>query len=373
MKFRIACDDFAQTLGRLQGFLSRKPLSEVLSNVLLEVDSKGILCLSATDQEISFQGTLPIRDSVEGALSVDGKKLYAMIRQLPEEEVELTSDDQCILHLKSGRSEMSLHGIEAERFPQLPSSEDAQFFAVKGGIISELFERTSFSISTEESRPNLNGVFLQSLGDGILRAVSTDGHRLTVVERKANLEGEEIDAFDGQIVPRKGVVELKKLLEEYPEVRLAFSTHNLIVQTSDFSIWIRLIAERFPPYEAAIPKSNNCIYRFNRKKLNTVLKRCNLVSDDKLHRVSLDFRDGEVMLESKNSSLGKVEEPLDLLEGSSEEELVVAFSLQYVQDVLNVIQGEEVNLCLGQSENSFGIFKEPEYENDIFVVAPLKR
>ena len=373
MKFRIACDDFAQTLGRLQGFLSRKPLSEVLSNVLLEVNEQGIISLSATDQEISFQGTLPVRDFESGALSVDGKKLYAMVRQMPEEDVVLSSDENQILHLKSGRSEMSLHGIEAERFPQLPSNDDVTFFGVRGGVISELFERTSFSISTEESRPNLNGVFLQSLGDGILRAVSTDGHRLTVVERAAHLEGEVIESFDGQIIPRKGVVELKKLLEEYPEVRLAFSTHNLIVQTSDFSIWIRLIAERFPPYEAAIPKSNNNIYHFNRKALSTVLKRCNLVSDEKLHRVTLDFMGGEVMLESKNSNLGKVEEPIELLEGSSTEELEVAFSLQYVQDVIGVIQSDEVHLCLGQSENSFGIFKDPTYENDIFVVAPLKR
>ena len=108
-------------------------------------------------------------------------------------------------------------------------------------------------------------------------------------------------------------------------------------------------------------------------QLNKVLKRCNLMSDDRLHRVSLDFRDGEVLLESKNNSLGTVEEPIELLEGSAEEDLEVAFSLQYVQDVLNVIKGEEVHLCLGQSENSFGIFKEPAYENDIFVVAPLKR
>ena len=379
MKFRIACDDFAQMLSRLQGFLSRasNSLSAILSNVLLRLEEDGTLHLSATDLEISFHGTLQVKDQVPGAITVDGKRLFAMIRQLPNEEVKVEVTDTQDLRLESGYTEMSLSGIDAEEFPETPSEQDSEYFPVKGGVICELFERSLFSTSTDEGRPNLNGVLFQSMGDGILRSVSTDGHRLTMVERFAALtEGETasgpIPEFPGQIVPRKGVSELKKLLEEYPEVEFALGGQFLLAKTPDFFISIRLIAERFPPYEAVIPKSNERIYHFDRAELLKSLKRMGLVGEDKLHGVCLEFVGDEVLLESKNVNLGNVNERLKMLEGSCVDEMRVSFTVQYMVDILSVIKGKTVQLCLGQAEKIPGIFKDPEAPQDIFVVMPRR-
>ena len=373
MKFCIACDEFSQMLSRLQGFLSRKPLSPVLSNVLLQIDEQGLLHLSATDLEISFHGTLQVKDQAVGAITVDGKRLYAMIKQLPEEEVFVEVNEKQDLLLSSGRSEMSLSGIDAEEFPEIQHDQEATFFDVKGGLISELFDRAIFSSSNDESRPNLNGVYFQSLGDGICRAVSTDGHRLTLVERQISVEnGAVMPKIDGQIIPRKGVAELKRLLEEYPEVKIALSGQNWITKTSDFSVSIRLIAEKFPPYEAVIPKSNDQTFIFNRGQFLNTLKRMGLVGEEKLHGVRLDFQGDEVLLESSNVNLGQVTERLKLGDGSSDTEITVSFSVQYMLDILNVTKGESIELNLGQAERIPGIFKDPDYPQDTFVVMPRR-
>jgi DNA polymerase III subunit beta len=363
-------------LARLQGFLSKKAgssLSSVLSNVLLDVNENGILKLSATDLEISFHGHLEVQNATTGSLCVDGKRLYAMIKQLPEEEVQIEVNEKQELMLTSGWSEISLAGLEAQEFPEISIADDVKYFAVKGGIICELFERSFFSSSSEESRPNLNGVYFQCMPNNQIRTVATDGHRLTVIERNAAVDGTEIPTMAGQIIPRKAVSELKRLLEEYPEVELAFAGQNLIVKTADFSIMIRLIADKFPPYEAVIPKSNDLSFIFDRYSLLQALKRMGLVGEDKRqHGVRLDFQGDDVLLESHNANLGKVNERLKLQEESSAEDMTVAFSVQYMIDVLNVIKGDRVKLCLAQAEKVAGIFKDLEYPQDTFVVMPRR-
>ena len=376
MKFSIACDEFAQVLARLQGFLGKKAgssLSSVLSNVLLDVNNNGILTLSATDLEISFHGQLTVQNATEGSLCVDGKRLYAMIKQLPEEEVHIEVNEKQELMLTSGWSEIALAGLDAQEFPHIEMNTDAEFFAVKGGMICELFERCFFSSSSEESRPNLNGVYFQCIAGQGIRTVTTDGHRLTIIERDATLDGVQVPQLDGKIIPRKAVSELKRLLEEYPEVDLAFSEQNLMVKTQDFTLMIRLIADTFPDYQSAVPKSNHLSFVFDRSSLLKTLKRMGLVGEDKRqHGVRLDFQGDEVLLESHNANLGKVNERIKLQQGSSDQDMMVAFSVQYMIDVLTVIRGQYVEMHLAQTGKQAGIFKDPENEADVFVVMPRR-
>ena len=373
MKLIVNRGDLSGMLGRLQGFLGKSNLSPILSNVLIQADAEGAVTLSATDNEISFQGVIRGQVQEAGAITINGKRFLAMIRQLPGEEVALSVNDREELSLSAGKSQMVLVGIDAREFPEVTLGDDSAGFMVRGGVLTDLFERTLFSASTEEARANLNGVLFSSLGEGLIRVVSTDGHRLSLAERYANVEGSgDIDAFDGKIIPRKAVIELRKLLDEYPEVSLKLTDKHLVVKTPDFGINIRLIAERFPPYEAVIPKSNNDVYIFDRQMLLGALKRMGLVGEEKLHGVELTFGSAEVLLESKNNSLGQVSETLSLLEGSSESELKVAFGVHYMIDVLNVIKGSEVHLHLNLSESRPGLFKDPEFEQDVFVVMPKR-
>jgi len=207
--------------------------------------------------------------------------------------------------------------------------------------------------------------------------VSTDGHRLTQAFRQVNLDGQTVDPFPGQIVPRKAVSELKRLLVPYPEVQLAIQTQSpqsLIARTTDFTVFIRLLAEKFPPYEAVIPRSNDHVYMIERQPLLNALKRMNLMRDDqeKLHGVSLEFTGGELLLESSNANLGQVEDRLELLEGSADHEMKVAFCVQYMIELLSTMKGDKARLCLASSERTAGIFRDPEWERDLFVVMPRR-
>jgi DNA polymerase-3 subunit beta len=373
MKLVVGRSELSGMLTRLQGFLGKSNLSPILANVHIEADVEGMVTLSATDHEISFQGTLSAHVQESGAITVNGKRILAMTRQLPGAEIKLETNEQDELLLSAGKSNMTLVGIDAREFPEIQLAEQESGFTVRGGILTDLFERTLFSASTEEARANLNGVLFSSPSQGVIRVVSTDGHRLSLAERYAGIEGlPEFDAFEGQIIPRKAVVELRKLLDEYPDVSLTLSDQHLTVKTADFGINIRLIAERFPPYEAVIPKSNNDHYVFDRQALLGALKRMGLVGEEKLHGVELTFNGGEVLLESRNNSLGQVNETLPLLEGSSETALHVSFGVHYMIDVLNVIKGSEVHLYLNQNEARPGLFKDPEFDQDLFVVMPKR-
>jgi len=361
-------------LGRLQGFLLNKEnsLSSVLANVLLLVTESGELQLSATNLQITFHGIVDVKDQEPGAITVDGKRLNAMVKQLPAEVVEFQTQGDEMLQLRSGRSTMALLATDAREFPELPSTEGLEFFTVQGSALSKLLERTLFSASTDEARPNLNGVLFTGRGDNILRAVSTDGYRLTVAEREAGIEGGQVPSFEGQIIPRKGAIELAKLVDQYPEVELAITGQNLVVKSSDFTVHIRLLAETYPPYEDVIPKSNDLVFNLDRLKFLNALKRMNLIGEERLHRVTLDFQSGELLLESSNANLGQVEEHLELQEGSSDAELQVAFSAVYMMDILNVIKGDSVQICLSAAGKVPAIFKDPNWEQDTFVVMPLR-
>ena len=373
MKLIVNRDELSSMLTRLQGFLGKSNLSPILSNVLIQAHEEGQVTLSATDNEISFHGYVNAQVQSSGSLTVSGKRLLAMVRQFPSDQVTLSMTDRDELCLDSQQSHMVLVGIDAREFPELSFGDEGEMFVLRGGVLTDLFERTLFSASVEESRANLNGVLFTSLGDGVIRVVSTDGHRLSLAERYAGIDDAAmIPAFDGQIIPRKAVTELRKLLDEYPEVRLMMSGPNLIVKTDDFAINIRLIAERFPPYESVIPEYNEHTFIFDRQELLGALKRMGLVGEEKLHGVELTFSGAEVKLESRNNTLGQVSETLSLSEGSSDYELKVAFGVHYMIDVLSVIKGAEVQIRLHQNESTPGLFKDPEFEQDTFVVMPKR-
>ena len=373
MKLIVNRDELSSMLTRLQGFLGKSNLSPILSNVLIQASEEGRVTLSATDNEISFHGYVSARVQTPGAITVSGKRFLAMVRQFPSPEVTVSSTERDELSLHSDQSQMMLVGIDAREFPELSFGDDSEMFILRGGVLTDLFERTLFSASTDEARANLNGVLFTSLGDGVIRVVSTDGHRLSLAERYAGIDdAATIPSFDGQIIPRKAVTELRKLLDEYPEVRLSLNGQNLIVKTDDFGINIRLIAERFPPYESVIPEYNEHTYIFDRQELLSALKRMGLVGEEKLHGVELSFTGTEVRLDSKNNTLGQVSETLNLTEGSSDYELKVAFGVHYMIDVLNAIKGAEVQIRLHQNESTPGLFKDPEFEQDTFVVMPKR-
>ena len=238
-------------------------------------------------------------------------------------------------------------------------------------MLTLVLERTLFSASSEESRPNLNGLFLTRGEDpGAVRAVSTDGHRLSVVER-AVLNGAgaaESLTETGMIVPKKAALELKKLLDGESPLSIAQDGNYLALSASDFQVAVRLVDAKFPDYKRVIPKENPLSYRLSRESLAAALKRICLVH----HEVVLSFEAGRRLILSSEAEQNSAEEEINLSEGSNAETMKIKFNAKFIQDILSIMGGDEVEFLL-KNEELPGIIREltPDAARDTFVIMPM--
>ncbi len=374
MKFTVDRDLFARALARIQGVLSRKATMAVLSNVLLEARPQGQLRVAATDLDVTFDGTVVAEVERPGRITVDGKRLYDVVRSLPGEkvEVEVGADDRITLHCRN--TEFVLLGTAADQFPSLPSVEGVELLPVSGSALHELIERTAFSVSTDESRPNLNGVFFRCVGKNRIRMVSTDGHRLSQGERDAARDGAQgfvLPERDGVIIPRKGVGELKRLLEEVgDEVAFGFTDNMLVVGATGLLLFVRLIDAAFPDYRQVIPKSSERRAVVRRLPFLAALRRIGILASERTHGVRIAVRPGSITLLSDNPDLGKAREEIEI-EGYEGGELNIAFNAKYVQEILGILSAEKVEMAMNEALSP-GLFREFENDDYLFVVMPMR-
>jgi DNA polymerase III subunit beta len=369
MKFVVNRDQFARALGRIQGVLNRKATMPSLSNVLLEAAVDGNLRVAATDLDVTFDGVITTSVSAPGRITVDGKRLYEVVRSLPGEQVDVAVNDEARMTLSCKNTEFVLHGAGADNYPGLPDAAGLDLTPLNGTALKELIERTLFSVSTEESRPNLNGVFFECLGEGRVRMVSTDGHRLSQGERDAS-RGADIPQRDGVIIPRKGVAELKRLLDEVgSEVAFGFLENQLVVSTGQLHLYIRLIDANFPDYTQVVPKSSERRVVLERAPFLSSLKRIGILASERTHGVRIELRPGNMVLLSDNPDLGRAREELDIEYDGGE--LIIAFNAKYVREVLGILTAEKVVLALNEALSP-GLIREHENEDYLFVVMPMR-
>lgn len=372
MKFVVNRDHFTRSLARIQGVLSRKATLPVLSNVLIEARADGRLRVAATDLDVTFDGSIDARVSDPGRTTVDGKRLFDVVRSLPGEEVDIEVGDEEKVVLRCKNTEFMLLGTAADDYPALPDASGIKLVAVDGAALGELIERTRFSVSTDESRPNLNGVYFRCMGAGRIRVVSTDGHRLSQGERDARRDGSDIPEREGVIIPRKGVEELKKLLDELPadQVRFGFLDNNLVVASDEVTLFVRLIDAAFPDYRQVVPKSSERKVVLDRIPLLNSLKRIGLLASERTHGVRIELRPGRMTLLSDNPDLGKAREEMEI-EGYDGTELIIAFNAKYVRDILSTLSAPQVEMALNEALSP-GLFREHDNDDYLFVVMPMR-
>lgn len=370
MKFVVDRDLWTRALSRVQGVLSRKATMPVLSNVLLEATAEGSLRVAATDLDVTFDGHLTARVSEPGVVTVDGKRLFEVVRSLPGQEVDVEVGDEHRVVLRCRNTEFMLLGTAADDYPSLPKTRGVELTPVDGLALRELIERTMFSVSTDESRPNLNGVYFRCMGEDRIRVVSTDGHRLSQGERPAG-RGAPIPERDGVIIPRKGVAELKRLLDETGDaVSFGFLENNLVVATEDLHLFIRLIDAAFPDYGQVVPKSSQHRVVLERLPFLASLRRIGILASERTHGVRIEVRPGRVTLLSDNPDLGKAREELEI-EGFGGSELIIAFNARYVRQILEILTADRVEMALNEALSP-GLFREHENDAYLFVVMPMR-
>ena len=336
MEMKIGVQELSRALARSQGIVEKKSTMPILSHVLLEATKNGQLHVSATDLDISVSSEHACEVLKEGKVCVPAKQLYEIVKALPEKDVLLKRASNNWLEVKSGSAEFRIVGLPAEDFPALPRFEKIQLVPVQPRQLLDLIELTAFAASSDETRYNLNGVFFEPAA-GALRAVATDGHRLSLAERE--LPG-DFHVKKGVILPRKGLAEMKKLLLDAAEgdTKLGFIDSSAVLRRPGVNLVMRLIDGAFPDYRQVIPKSGEKRFTVGRERLLDTLRRISLLSSDKAHAVKLELEPGLLRVLSQNPDLGEGREEVPVeYQG---EPLKIGFNARYLIDVL----GAMVNL-----------------------------
>jgi len=339
MELKIGVQELARALARSQGIVEKKSTMPILSHVLLEATKADQLHVSATDLDISVASEHPCEVLKEGKVAVPAKQLYEIVKSLPEKDALLKRASNNYLELKSGAAEFRIVGLPAEDFPALPHFEKIQLVTIDPKPMLEMIDLTSFAVSADETRYNLNGVYFEPAA-GLLRAVATDGHRLSMAERTLAGDG-DFHVKKGVILPRKGLSEMKKLLLEAAdgETKLGFVENSAVLQRPRVNLVMRLIEGVFPDYRQVIPKAGEKRVTVGRDRFLDTLRRISLLSSDKAHAVKLELQAGILRILSQNPDLGEAKE--DVPVEYQGDPLTIGFNARYLMDVLAALAALE--------------------------------
>ncbi|MBT8494369.1 MAG: DNA polymerase III subunit beta [Deltaproteobacteria bacterium] len=340
MEFHIAKAEFLKGLRLAQSIADRKSTMPMLANALLRTDGDGKLLVAATDLNVSVSAELKSRNTSEGGITVAAKALNDIVANMPGDEITVKKAENNWAEIRSGKVDYRLVGMPDRDFPKIPDHREIEFTEVETGVLRDMFDKTLFSVCNDETRFHLNGVLFES-GDDTARMVSTDGHRLSKVDRK--LLGAP-SLTSGVIIPKKGVVEIKRALDlAGDKCKLAIKTPYVFVSTDSIHLAVKLIESQFPPYEQVIPKDHERTLTVDRGMLLDSLKRAQLMSSE-TRGVKLSLGTNTVRIASDNPDIGEVREDLEAVYDG--EEMSIGFNPKYVIELLGQVQASDVELLL---------------------------
>jgi DNA polymerase III subunit beta len=340
MEFKIAKNEFLRGLRLAQGIADRKSTMPMLANVLLRTQGKSQLLVAATDLNVSLTAELKSQNSHEGGITLGAKNLFELIANAPGDDVTLKRADNHWAEIRSGKVTYKIVGMPDRDFPRVPDHREATYTTIESAVLREMIDRTLFSVCNDETRFHLNGVYFESDGSKA-RMVSTDGHRLSKVERTI-ANGPKLSA--GVIIPKKGLLEMKKVLESGPSCKLAIKTPHLFLVQEDIAIAVKLIDAQFPPYEQVIPKDHKKIITVDRSRFVDSLRRASLMSSE-TRGVKLAATKEGLTITSDNPDMGEVREELDAEYNG--DAIAIGFNPKYVVELLGQMASDQITIALG--------------------------
>lgn len=330
MEFTVSKAELVKELGLSQGVVEKKTTIPILSNVLIEARADKIE-FTATDLEIGVRSSCPAKVAGEGSATVPAKKLLDYVRLLDEGDVAVRLQENYWVQIRAKRAVTRMVGMSRESFPVLPQFPSL-LTQIPAGVLLDMINKTVFAISNEESRYTLNGSLLLVRGDS-LTLVSTDGHRLALVE---NPYSTGVSAEMRILVPKKALSEVQRLLAEVPpdaKVDFARDESHLFFRVGARMLIARMLTGQFPNYEAVLPRDNNRVVVLDREKVTAALRRVSQFADERSRAVRIQLGPDEVKLSSSSSDTGESEESVET--EYSGEPLQVGFNAQYLLDFLS--------------------------------------
>jgi DNA polymerase III subunit beta len=369
MEFTVSRADLVRELNLSQGVVEKKTTIPILSNVLVEAEKDRII-LTATDLELGIRCSCPARVKKTGGGTIPAKRLLDYVRLLQDGDVNVKTQDNHWASLTSGRSKTRMAGMSKESFPELPKMPPV-LAEIPIGVIAGMISKTVFAISSEESRFTLNGALLVLKPGGVV-LVSTDGHRLAMVESTDALPG--VNAAYRALLPRKAMAELQKMASDAsPEALVRFSgdDNHLFFELGDRLLLSRKLTGNFPDYERVLPKEHTHSVPLNREEFRGAIERVAQFSDERSRAIRVQVAKGEVKVHSSVSDTGESEESLPVAyEGPVVE---IGFNAQYLLDFLRAVSTDEISF-LFKDANSAGELRPggDKSESYRYVIMPMR-
>jgi len=347
MKLKITRDNLQHGLAAVGASIPTRTTLPVLSNILVDAGPEHV-AMRGTDLDIAVSVRVPADVEEEGALTVPAKKLQELARELPEHPVRITTKGDRF-ELACGRASFKLNGMPRDEFPTFPTVDFERSWRVKGALLHELIRQTSFAVSTEESRPILNGVLWQ-LDSAGMRMVATNGHRLArfiVPTVSANAPDAEL------IVPPRALAQVERLFGAEDDIEVARSENHLGFRMDGTEVFTRLIEGPYPNYEQVIPKDNDRIALADRNQLTHALRRMAVVASDQTHRVRLSFASGVLRFSVETPDLGEAHEELEV--DYQGDPIDIGFNANYLLEVLRYMPTDDVRMAFKAPERAVTI------------------
>ena len=368
MELTVQKGDLLHELQLCQGIVERKNTIPILGNVLLETNDDGNVRLLATDLEVGLRSRCPASIARAGALTIPAKKLFEIVRALPDTEIRIAAGNAGAVNVSAERFDSRMQTLPREDFPTLPDPNGDAAETVAREALRSMVSKTQFAITGEDTRYFLNGA-LFVLKPETMSLIATDGHRLALAtaQREGVDGGEEVQA----ILPRKTLGELSRLLAAGEgDIRYTRSESHLFFEIDGRQLISRMIDAQFPAYERVIPTGNDKKIEFERDRMASAIRRVALLSSERSHAVKFQIAESSAEVASSSPELGEAKEVLPVdYEGAN---LEICFNAQYVLDFLAVADTDSVTLELKDDRSQAVMYPSGEKAAYTYVIMPMR-
>ncbi|MEW6427177.1 MAG: DNA polymerase III subunit beta [Thermodesulfobacteriota bacterium] len=371
MHIRVGRSDLYSALANLQNVTSKRGTIAIISNVLMETMGNSIR-ITGTDLETGIQLQIQSEVLSEGKLTIPCKKLFEIIRESSSSQIDLEEQQNFWIKIQDDVSYFNLAGMSAAEFPEFPEYDDQNLVEVSSGIIGDLIDKTIYCVANEgESQFNLAGALLEKEETGnILRMVSSDGHRLAVMQREVDADLTPLAMAKTILIPKKGLNEWRKLCDQHERISFAIDEKQVVVKGDNQVMVIRLLTGEFPKYRAIMKNiRDDSFISIDRLRLINAMKRMNLFSEDRFHIVNFNISHHSMVLSSQSADIGNATDELAIkFDGDP---LNIFFNGKYFIDCLAVLHGEKVKLYISSEQSPCFIMSDDD-SGFVGVVMPMK-
>lgn len=377
MQFRIKREVFLEGVQKTLGIVERNTITPILNNILIRT-GKDRVTIIATDREIGLTSHYDAEIISDGEITLSARNLFEMIREIDGKEINFKKNENNQVNLICRKIVCNIPGIPVDEFPVFPDDDDVIFTKVKNIHIKEMIDKTFFAMSKDEMRANLNGVFLQSEKNDepsitteghIMRMVATDGNRLSLVTLKGD-GSEFLNVDDGIILPKKGVGEIRKLVDNGSDyLEIGVKGGICVLKKDNTVLRVSLIDSKYPDYKKVVPGDSGILITLDSDQFLHSLRLMSVVSSEKNWGVKIKIMEGSMALNLTNADIGEANEEIDI--SYKGKEIEAAYNVNYLIDAIQVIKGKDVSFEMREGLRPC-VISEAGNDSYISVIMPLK-